>query len=358
MRILLFFVSLLLIQPQAIFAKNFNAPNRIKDIVNFEGIRENILVGYGLVVGLNATGDNLNNSNFTNQGLNDFLSKMGINVKGSNLKTKNIAAVTVTATLPAFSRQGSKIDVTTSTIGDAKSLVGGTLLATPLLGADGEVYAVAQGQVSIAGFEALSNKSNVTTRAVATNGFITNGAIIEREIGFNLDSLNIINLALKNPDISTSVEIANIINSSFSDNIAKAIDPSTVELKISSEYKNNVVGLLARIENIEINTDTVAKVIIEESSGTITIGENVRISPIAVSQGNLSVKIGAGDDNPKKKKNEEKERGSQIRVIEPQSSLSELVEGLNALGVMPRDLINILENIKASGALQADIEVR
>jgi flagellar P-ring protein FlgI len=354
-RLLFLFVSLLLIEPTLTLARNFNAPNRIKDIVNFEGIRENILVGYGLVVGLNGTGDNLTNSNFTNQGLNDFLSKMGVNVKGANLKTKNIAAVTVTATLPAFARQGGKIDINTSTIGDAKSLVGGTLLATPLLGADGEVYAVAQGQVSIAGFESISNRPSVTTRAVATNGFITNGAIIEREIDFQLDSLSKIKLSLKNPDISTAVEIANIINSAFLTNIAKAIDPSTVELQVNDIYKNNVVGLLAKIENIEINTDTRAKIIIEESSGTVTIGENVRISPVAVSQGNLSVKIEPSESKNKKKA---EERGSQIREINQQSTLSQLVEGLNALGVMPRDLISILENIKASGALQADIEVR
>lgn len=332
-------------------------PTRIKDVVNFEGIRENLLVGYGLVVGLNGTGDNLNNSNFTMQGLTDFLGRMGVNVKGANLKTKNVAAVTITAYLPAFARQGSKIDINVSTIGDAKSLEGGTLLATPMLGADGQVYAVAQGSLSVSGINALSKEQiGVISKAITTNAFIPNGAIIEKEVDFQLNSLNKVNLSLKNPDITTAVNLADIINDRMGNNIATAIDPSTISLEVTDEYQNNVVGLLAKIENIIIKTDHVAKIIIDEATGTIAIGENVKISSIAISQANLSISI--VESKTQNKDQKEKLRGSELRLVDTGTNLKQLVEGLNALGVMPRDLITILQNIKAAGALQADLEVR
>jgi flagellar P-ring protein precursor FlgI len=345
---------------------------RIKDIVAIEGIRENVLVGYGLVVGLNGTGDNLNNSIFTQKGLIDFLERLGINTRGANIKTKNIAAVTVTANLPPFSRQGSKIDIAVSTLGDAKSLQGGTLLATPLVGADGEVYAVAQGQLAIGGFQAASKNNNTTVnKGVATNGMIPSGAIVEKEIDFNINNLKVIKLALRNPDITTATQLAETINSFLREDSARAHDPGTVELSIPPEYEGNVLRLLSIIETIEVNPDTAAKIVIDEASGTIVMGENVRISTVAVAQGNLTITIEENPTvtqpnplsqgvttitpNPTIKTDE---NGKQLAVLESGTTLKQLVSALNGLGVGPRDLITILQNIKSAGALQADIQTR
>ena len=326
--------------------------SRIKDVVSFEGVRENHLIGYGLVVGLNGTGDNLNNSVFTEKGLTDFLERLGINTRGANLKTKNIAAVTVTATLPPFSRQGSKIDISASTLGDAKSLQGGTLLPAPLVGADGEVYAVAQGSISIGGFAAATKASITLSKAVATNGFIQNGGIIEKEIDFDFRSMRSLKLSLHNPDITTALDIANKINREI-DNIAKAIDPGTVELLIPENRRDNIIKLLAEIEQLVILPDQIAKIIIDEASGTIVMGDNVKISPVAVSQGNLSVSV----KNNSKGIPVSTDPGKEIHMLHG-ADLKELVNGLNALGVGPRDLITILQNIKVAGALQAEIETR
>jgi flagellar P-ring protein precursor FlgI len=304
---------------------------------------------------------------------------MGVNVKGANIKTKNVAAVTVTANLPAFARQGSRIDIHVSTIGDAKSLEGGTLLATPLVGADGDVYAVGQGAIAIGGFKAMgadgkAGPGSVISKGVATSGFISSGAIVEKEINFDLSSLRKMNMSLINPDISTAVDIARIINDRMGDSIAKARDPATISLEIPDYYDNDVVGLLAKIENIEVKPDSVAKVIIEESSGTIVIGENVRISPVAIAQGNLTITIKQNDkvEQPDpfapnaattmvildQNVNVDEDRGRMMHVLDGGTTLKQLVDGLNSLGVTPRDLITILQNIKAAGALQAEIEAR
>ncbi len=358
------------------YASNAHAADaRVKDIVNIEGVRDNLLVGYGLVVGLNGTGDNLKNSVFTQKGLEDLLSRMGVNTRGSNLKTKNVAAVTITAKLPPFSRQGSRIDVSVSTLGDAKSLQGGTLLATPLLGADGEVYAVAQGPLSIGGFQATSpNSTTSISKGVSTGGFVPNGAIVEKEIDFDLNSLNSLSLALKNPDISTAKNIADAINGNLSGNYAKASDPGTVELSVPNALQGNVLELLASIEQIEVPTDQPARIVVDEASGTIVMGENVKIDTVAVAQGNLIVKVGqtplvsqpnpfapegaqtvvTAQENISVNENEDKK----LAVLEEGATLKDLVNGLNALGVGPRDMITILETIKAAGALQAEIEVR
>lgn len=337
------------------------ADARIKDIVYVEGIRDNMLVGYGLIVGLNGSGDNLKNSVFTEKGLSDFLEKLGINTRGANLKTKNIAAVTVTATLPPFSRAGSKISVDVSTLGDAKSIKGGTLLATPLLGADGEVYAVAQGPVSI-GMKPADNNSGAP-ESNPTSGFITNGAIIEREINFNLDSLKELKLALKNPDITTARSIETAINSAMLGQVAEAKDPGTIQLTIPARYANNPVGFLAEVENLTINPDTKAKIVIDEASGTIVIGENVKISNVAIAQGNLVVKVsqeqqemyamGLLKDRPT-----DSRPGEKIGVLKSNTHLSDLVEGLNSLGVKPKDLVSILKTVKQAGAIQAEIETK
>ncbi len=338
------------------------AESRIKDIVYFQGIRENVLVGYGLVVGLNGTGDNLKNAAFTEKGLTDFLEKLGINTRGGNLKTKNVAAVTVTATLPPFSRTGSKISVDISTIGDSKSLKGGLLLATPLVGADGEVYAVAQGAISIGSKPAdEANKPDTTS---PTAGFIASGAIIEREINFDFASLKTINLALKDPDISTARTIEMSINNAMRNKIAFAKDPGTVELTIPDKYRTNVLTLLADVENVTIFPDSIAKIIIDEATGTIVIGRNVSISKVAVAQGNLVIRvgeedqflyrIGAGDGT----KPQKSARGMEIAVLDESAKLSDLVDGLNALGVRPKDLVAILKTIKHAGALHAEIIVK
>lgn len=330
---------------------------RIKDIVYFEGIRDNVLIGYGLVVGLNGTGDNLKNSVFTEKGLSDFLEKLGINTRGSNLKTKNVAAVMVTATLPPFPRVGSRIMVDVSTIGDAKSVKGGTLLATPLLGADGEVYAVAQGPLSIGGKPADEpNKPDLLT---PTSGFINNGAIVEREIDFNLSEMTTLKLALKNPDITTARAIETAINSALRGKIASAIDPGTIELNLPNEPGNRM-NLLSEIENITVYPDNIAKIIIDEATGTIAIGDNVTVSKVAIAQGNLVIKVSqdeefAFDVGAVKDKPQDSQRGGEIAVLQESVKLSELVKGLNSLGVKPKDLVAILKTIKQSGALHAEI---
>jgi flagellar P-ring protein precursor FlgI len=370
------FINLILIQlfvPAVSISALFSA--RIKDIVDVEGVRENILMGYGLVVGLNGTGDNLNNVDFTKKGLIDVLNRLGVNSKGSDLKTKNVAAVTVTATLPAFARYGNKIDVNVSTIGDAKSLQGGTLIATPLLGADGMVYAVAQGPITVPGFTASGKDGTSVSRGVSTNSFIPGGGIVENEVHFDFNALKSFRISLKNPDISTSLQIARVINDRFGEKIAKSTDPGNVIIDVPKAYDNNVVSLLAKMEQIEVIPDTVAKIIIEESSGTIVIGENVRISPVAISQGNLTIKISEretvsqpGAFAPASAQTQviqnsqvsviDEGKGKKMIIIDGNTTLKELVDGLNALGVSSRDLISILENIKASGALQAQIHAR
>lgn len=360
-------VSLLIIG-QVIMIPQAQGAARIKDIVSFEGIRDNMLIGYGLVVGLNGTGDNLKNAAFTEKGLTDFLGRLGINATGANLKTKNIAAVTVTATLPPFSRQGGHIDVTVSTLGDAKSLEGGTLLAAPLLGADGEVYAVAQGAIAIGGFQAAGNSATVS-KGVPTSGIIANGAIIEREVPFDLNTLATLNLGLRNPDISTAERIASAINRKLAIETAMAKDPGTVSLKVPEKYQGNVVGLLSSIEQIRVMPDQHAKIVIDEASGTIVMGQHVKVDKVAIAQGNLTVRVEEQEDiyaNPFETAVStatnvgiEGDPGVGFAIVEQAGAeLGELVKGLNALGVGPRDMITILQTIKAAGALQAEIIAR
>jgi flagellar P-ring protein precursor FlgI len=348
---------------------------RIKDIVTFEGVRPNILIGYGLVVGLNGTGDKLQNNAFTEQSLISFLERQGVNTRGASLKSKNVAAVTVTATLPPFSRNGSRIDVTVSTMGDATNLTGGTLLATPLLGADGEVYAVAQGAVSIGGFKAASDAGNVTvTKGVPTSGFISSGAIVEKEIEFALNSLPELKMALRNPDISTAQRVAESINTEIGPGIASVSDPATIVLSVPIVYHNNATQLLAQVEKLSVETDQPARVVIDESSGTIVMGENVRIDTVAVAQGNLVVRVeeteAVSQPNPLAPEGAETVTttqstvvvddgpGKRMAMLKKGATLRDLVAGLNALGVTPRDLITILQTIKAAGALQAEIQTR
>jgi flagellar P-ring protein precursor FlgI len=266
------------------------AASRVKDIADFEGVRTNMLVGYGLVVGLNGTGDSLRNSMFTQESLVAMLERLGVSTRGNALNTKNVAAVMVTAALPPFARQGSRIDVAVSALGDSKSLMGGTLLVTPLLGADGEAYAVAQGALSAGGFEAQGEAETVT-RGVPTAARIPAGAIIEREVGFALDDLTLIRLALRNPDFTTAERIAAAINGGLGPSTARAVDSATIILPVPSVYTGRVAQLLGEIEQLPVEPDTVARILIDERSGIIIMGDNVQISRVAVAQGNLTVRI-------------------------------------------------------------------
>ena len=347
--------------------------SRIKDISDFEGIRDNMLVGYGLVVGLNGTGDSLTKSPFTQQSLTSMLERLGVNTRDATLNTDNVAAVMVTAVLPPFARQGTRIDVTISALGDADSLLGGTLLVTPLMGADGEVYSVAQGQVSIAGFSAEGQSGSTVARGVPTSGRIANGAIIEREIKFELDALDAINIALRNPDLTTARSVAQAINGNLDAAVAELVDPGTVRLQIPALYRTNVALLLSEVEQITVETDQTARVVIDEQSGVIVMGENVRIDKLAIAHGNLTICIsetpqvsqlgafapeGAATTTVQRSKIEiDEDSDKRLLVLESGIDLQDLVAGLNALGIGPRDMITILQTIKAAGALQAEIEV-
>ena len=345
------------------------ATSRIKDIANVEGVRQNQLIGYGLVVGLNNTGDTLNNSPFTRQSLQAMLERLGVNIRGSVLRTGNVAAVMVTANLPAFATQGSRIDVTVSALGDSKSLNGGTLLVTPLLAADGNVYAVAQGSLAIAGFQAEGDAAKIT-RGVPTVGRIANGAIIEREVEFALNRLQQVRLALRNADLTTAKRIAAAINDFIGAPIAEPLDSSTVQVNVPKQFTGNVVALLTEIEQLQIEPDQPAKIVIDERSGIIVMGRDVRVSMVAVAQGNLTVTI---SESPQVSQPQPfsrgqtvvvprtrigvQEDGKKLAMVREGVSLQQLIDGLNALGVGPRDLIAILQAIKAAGAIQADIEV-
>ncbi len=346
------------------------ATTRIKDIVNIEGVRDNALIGYGLVVGLNGTGDKLNNSPFTEQSLIAMLERLGVNVKGQNLNTGNVAAVMVTSTMPPFQMQGSRLDVTVSTLGDAKNLQGGTLLVTPLLGADGEVYAVAQGPVAISGFSAGGDGQTVTQNT-PTRGRIADGAIVEREIKFDLNTLPEIRLSLKNPDFTTARRIARAINGFTSASMASASNDATVTLRRPVSYPGTMVDMITDIEQLPVEPDQVAKVIIDENSGTIVMGADVKVSTVAIAQGSLTIKVNetpqVSQPNPFAENGEtvvvprtdvtvDNSKDAKLAVLEGGVTLQDLVTGPNKLGVGPRDIITILQAIKASGALQAEIQ--
>ncbi|WP_063292834.1 flagellar basal body P-ring protein FlgI [Pseudovibrio sp. Ad5] len=346
-----------------------NAASRIKDITDFEGIRDNQLIGYGLVVGLQGTGDSLNASPFTRQSLQAMLERLGVNTNEADLNTKNTAAVMVTANLPAFSTQGTRIDVTVSALGDAKNLQGGTLLVTPLMGADGEAYAIAQGPVAIAGFAAQGDAASVV-RGVPTSGRIPNGALVEREVEFKLASLSTIRLALRNPDLTTSRRIAVAINELIGLPTAEPLDPSTVRLTLPKQFDGNIVDLITDIEQLIVEPDLPAKIVIDESSGIIVMGQQVKVSTVAVAQGNLTVTIAESPEVVQplpfaqgqtaavpRTDVQVTEDNSQLALVNETITLQQLVDGLNALGIGPRDLISILQAIKAAGALQAEIEV-
>ena len=343
---------------------------RIKDIADIEGNRENQLVGYGLVVGLNNTGDQLFNSVFTRKSLIGMLERLGVNTRDQEaaMQTKNVAAVMVTANLPAFARSGSRMDISVSALGDAKDISGGTLLVTPLLGADGEVYGVAQGSV-ITGAISARGAAGSVTRNIPTAGRIPNGATVERETPYQLSSATTLRLGLRNPDLTTARRISDVINRSFGMGIATANDPRTVTLNFAGQ---DVVSTLARIEDLRVEPDSAAKVVIDQASGTIVMGSNVRISTVAIAQGNLTVRVtetpevsqpgplsnGQTAVVPRTNIQVDDQSGRRMGIAGGGVTLRDLVTSLNSLGVGPRDMITILETIKSAGALQADLEVQ
>lgn len=347
------------------------ATSRIKDIADFEGVRENQLVGYGLVVGLDGTGDDMKKkAPFTRESLIGMLERLGVKVNrgDTDLETKNLAAVMVTATLPAFARQGSEIDISVSSLGDATSLQGGTLLATPLIGADGEVYAVAQGGITIGGFKA-SGAAETVVRGVPTSGRIVRGGIVEREIPFELNQLTSLKLALRNPDFTTAQRISDAVNAAVGAGTAVALDSGTVQLN-SAQFPGGPAALITNVEQLPIEPDQQARVVIDENTGVIVMGENVRISKVAVAQGNLTIRVtetpqvsqpspfsstGVTVVVPRTDIEVQEDKNRKLAVLPTSLTLEQLVTGINSLGVGPRDLISILQSIKAAGALQADI---
>jgi len=359
---------LLLVLLPAVSAAN---PIRIKDLVEFDGVRSNDLVGYGLVVGLNGTGDGLRNSPFTEDILGNVLERLGVNVTGEQFRPNNVAAVLVTGSLPPFARAGSSLDVTVSAIGDADSLLGGTLIMTPLKAADGEIYAVAQGAL-IAGGAAAAGDGAAVIQGVPTAGVIPSGATIEREVAFEFSSLATVRLALRTPDFTTAGRIERAINAEFTRPVAVMLDAGTVEMNINATQMRSPAHALGRVENILVEPEQRARVVVDQRSGTIVMGEDVRISRVAVSQGNLTLRIqetplvsqpnpfADGDTVivPRTAVDITEEPGIGLAEVNEGTSLSEVVAGLNALGVAPRDMIDILKSIKASGALHAEFVVR
>lgn len=345
------------------------SPARIKDMAYFLGTRSNALIGYGLVVGLNGTGDNTNTL-FTVNTLANLLDNMGIHIDPSQTKVKNVAAVMVTAKLPPFARIGSRIDIEASSIGDAKALDGGTLLMTPLKGPDGKVYAVAQGPVSTGGFSASGASGSSVQKAHPTVGFISGGALVEKEIQVQYAELPQLDLVLRTADFSMANKTAAAINSAVSGISARAVDAGTIKVDVPQDQRSDMVGLITRIENLDVQPEVIAKVVINERTGTIVIGENVRISPVAVAHGSLTVQISeqqnVSQPLPFSQGKTVVTPQTNIQVQEQKASLSvvgggvtigQVIKGLNAIGATPRDLISILQSIKAAGAMQAELDL-
>ncbi|MDD9912542.1 MAG: flagellar basal body P-ring protein FlgI [Alphaproteobacteria bacterium] len=352
---------------------------RVKDIADFEGVRDNVLIGYGLIVGLNGTGDSVNSIPFTRQTLVNMLERLGVNSRdvADQLKTKNIAAVMVTSKMPSLARQGSKIDITVSSLGDSKSLEGGLLLATPLVGADGNTYAVAQGAVVVGGFSAEGKSGTKFEKNHTTVGRIASGAVVERETGFELSQLgDSLRLMLREPDFTTAIRLQKEIDEAFGADIAKATDRGTIDIKIPAELTDNIAMAMHKIENLHVRPGSSARIIIDEKTGTIVMGEDVRISNVAISHSNITIQVSEAaissqpsftfneggetiklDRSLIKVEEEQDADKGRFRMLNAGASLADLVKGLNALGVQPRDVISILQNIKAAGAIQAELVV-
>jgi len=342
---------------------------RIKDIVDVENVRPNQLVGYGLVVGLAGTGDRVRNAPFTEETMQAMLERLGVNIRGTIMRPQNVAAVSVVATLPAFARAGSRIDVQVASLGDATSLQGGTLIVTSLRGLDGEIYAVAQGPVAVSGFRAQGQAARIS-RGVPTSARIAGGAIVEREVAYALQQAPTLKLALRNPDFTTAFRIAGAINGSVP-NAAEVLDPSTVQITPPLNGQS-AMAIVAQIENLPVAVDQMARVVVNEAAGTVVMGADVRISPVAIAQGGLTISVSeapvasqpgpfsSGETVvlPRTTIAVDDGGGASLATIGGDASLKDLVNGLNTLGVSPRDLIGILQALRTAGALQADIEVQ
>ncbi len=342
---------------------------RLKDIVSIEGVRGNQLVGYGLVIGLQGTGDQLRNTPFTQQSLAAMLERMGINVADARVQTRNTAAVIVTATLPPFARQGTPIDVQVSSLGDSRSLNGGTLIVTPLMGADGEVYAVAQGPVVVGGFQAAGQAQSISS-GVTTQGRVPGGGLVEREVPVTMRNVETVRLALRAPDFTTAIRIEEVLNGRFGPGTASALDLATVEVKVPFGFRDRLPALIAQMEGLQVRPQTPARVVVDERTGTIVVGADVRVEPVAITHGNLVIRVtespiasqpgpfsnGETVVLPRTQVEVDDQRGRRLAVLPRASTLQSLVNGLNALGLAPRDLISVLNALKASGALHADLQ--
>ncbi len=340
---------------------------RIKDIAAFEGVRDNQLIGYGIVVGLEGTGDTTQNK-FTFQSMANMLDKMGLTLSPDAFQMRNTAAVAVTASLPPFARVGSKIDVTVSSIGSAKSIQGGILLITPLKGADANVYAVAQGALTIGGYNAQQGGTG-TQKNHSTVGRIPNGALVEREVPFNFTSQDYFTLVLYQSDFTTTSRTVNIINKAFGD-VAAAIDSRTLKIMIPDKYTQDKVLMASMLENLAVSPDSPAKVVVNERTGTIVFGENVKISRVALAHGGITISIrteydvsqpsplSTGDTTVTERRTADvKEPEARFAVMDESPKIADVVKTLNALGATPRDIIAILQAMKSAGALQAELEV-
>ncbi len=344
---------------------------RIKDLVEFDGVRGNDLVGYGLVVGLNGTGDGLRNAPYTEEIMTNLLERLGVNVTGEQFRPRNVASVIVTATLPPFARSGGRIDVTVSAIGDADSLLGGTLVMTPLTAADGEIYAVAQGTI-IAGGVAATGDAATVVEGVPTSGVVPAGARVEREVDFDFTAMSQLRLALRQPDFTTALRVEQAINAEIGRPVAQMLDAGTVLLDIARTGRSSPAHALSAIENVAITPEQKARVVVDQASGTIVMGSDVRISEVAVSQNNLTLRIeeapivvqpnpfadGETVVVPRTGVAIGEEPGPGLALVEGGTTLSDVIAGLNALGVSARDMIDILKSIKAAGALHAEFVVR
>lgn len=342
---------------------------RLKDIAFIDGVRPNQLVGYGLVVGLNGTGDKTS-AIYTTQSIANMLNRMGMKFDPKAIRVKNTAAVLVTAELPAFIRPGSKIDVLVSSLGDSTSLQGGTLISTPLKGPDGQVYAVGQGAVALAGFSAGGEKNSVTKNH-QTAGKIPSGALIERDVPVMLSGRDDLYLSLRNPDFTTAERISSAINESMHNTVAQPMDAGRIRIVVPYEYKTGIVEYIAKIETLEIRPDNITKVIVNERTGTVVMGENVKLSTVAISHGDISIEIktqyyisqpaafspkGETVVQPVEETTVQEEK-SRLIILPESVTLGEVVRALNLVGVTPRDLVAILQAIKAAGALQAELEI-
>lgn len=371
---ILFIYALAILLAITLYAMPSHAA-RIKDIASIEGVRNNSLIGYGLVIGLNGTGDKTGTL-FTVQSLSSMLSRMGISVDPRSVKVKNVAAVMVTATLPPFARTGSAIDVVVSSMGDATSLQGGTLLLTPLKGADQKVYAVAQGSVSIGGFIG-GGEGDTTQKNHPTAGRIANGAFVEREVPFQFTGMDRFKILLHQQDFTTALRVADAINRALGRDaevlpLAHPIDAATVELRVSQRFKGRQVALLSMIEGLDVPIDFSAKVVVNERTGTIVMGDQVRISDVAIAHGNLTIRVrtelqvsqppsfapvGSETVVVPQQDSDVVEEDSKIVLVRGGTKIGTLIQGLNSIGVTPRDLISILQAIKAAGALHATLEI-